>query len=270
MSLPMLKSVGSLQQYKNYACQFPVLSVEEERELFRKYHLGDDSVVSTIILHNLRYVLQVVYNDFNVLDTSESMQADLIQEGNIGLIESIPRYNPDFNVRFVTYAGYQIKHRIVDFIKNNRMLVKTLTTKALSKLHNNYDKIERSKLVESLNVTEEDVKTFEQARTVSFHSINELVDGEENEVANTLSSGVSILDELLQEEYHGYVKKVHDALSQLDDRRREIFVARCLTDNPTGLKELACHYRISVERVRQLEIQATKKISMILGIPDRQ
>jgi RNA polymerase sigma factor (sigma-70 family) len=119
-------------------------------------------------------VLYAVHHDFNSTDSSDPLYLDLIQEGNIGLMESVPKYDLSFNVRFGTFAYYRIRQRIIAYLKNNRSVLKLGATKALSKLHNHYDKIERSKLMDTLNVSEADIKTFETLRSLTFHSISKI------------------------------------------------------------------------------------------------
>lgn len=260
MSNLIVQNVNSLQGYLNYIQQYPILSVEEERDLFTRYNNGDLSVVPTIATHNLRFVAHVVLSDYA---TYSIPPEDLIQEGNIGLLESIAKFKLENNVRFVTYAKYAICYRINEYIRMHSTTIRTYTSKNVIKIKNNYNKIPRDQLVEALRVSEQDISDYENISKISYVSIDQY---DEDNPAIVLSDNTDILGWLVSEEEYAYLDKIKEVVDLLDDREKDIFVSRNLQLEPTTMSDLSKKYNISIARVGQLENHAKFKIGSALGI----
>ena len=242
----MLVPQGSLEGYIRAASEYPMLSAEEEKELAeRLYYKEDLDAAKQLILSHLRFVIHVArgYSGYGL------PQADLIQEGNIGLMKAVKRFNPEVGVRLVSFAVHWIKAEIHEYVLRNWRIVKVATTKAQRKLFFNlrktkqrlgwFNENEVDLVAKELGVSKEDVIEMESRMTGADVGFDELEDENfETQAVDQLSA----------------------AMENLDARSQEIIKARWLDDNKATLHDLAAKYNISAERVRQLETNALKKL----------
>jgi len=277
--LPVLSS-GSLQSYLDSVQRIPVLTKAEEVELFRQLRDDDDlDAARTIILSHLRYVAYIARSYMGYGLPLE----DLIQQGNIGLMKSVKRFNLDHEVRLVTFAVHWIKAEIHEYILKNWKIVKVATTKAQRKLFFNLrkakDKLgwfsheEVNRVAEDLNVKPEDVMEME-SRLGQFDTAYDMTvaDDDDNFFASPslyLVSGekddpawVVADEEVTDIQANGLAT----ALASLDERARDIVQSRWLGDHKTGLKELSEKYGVSMERIRQIESKSFEKMQPYLEI----
>jgi RNA polymerase sigma-32 factor len=262
---------GSLDAYIASVGQIPLLSVEEEQQLARQLHTeGDLNAAQQLVLSNLRFVVHIArgYLGYGL------PLADLIQEGNIGLMKAVKRFDPGVGVRLISFAVHWIKSEIHEYVLKNWRIVKIATTKAQRKLFFNLrsskqrlgwmSKAEVERIAAELNVKPEDVLQMESRLSgadVSFSATP--ADGEESYVpedylADQNDSFANIDQAEWQEERED---KMRTALMSLNDRERDIVNRRWLADGEkAGLQELADEYRVSAERIRQIESAAMKKL----------
>jgi RNA polymerase sigma-32 factor len=266
-------SAGSLDAYINAAYQLPILSAEEEQSLaIRLRDHQDLEAARTLITHHLRFVVRVArgYNGYGLA------LADLIQEGNIGLMKAVKRFDPTMNVRLVSFAVHWIRAEMHEFILRNWRIVKVATTKAQRKLFFNLRSKKKrlgwlnSKEVESvameLGVKPSDVLEMESrlsGQDLGFDAPS----GSDDE--DNISSPSAYLAHNSQDPADNFEKddwsdhqtdQLLTAMNELDDRSREIIKARWLTEKKQTLQSLAKQYGVSAERVRQLESNAMKKL----------
>lgn len=265
---------GTLESYIKTANTYPMLTITEEKKLAeRLYYHGDLDAAKTLIVSHLRFVIHVARN-YSGYGLS---QADLIQEGNIGLMKSVRRFNPELDVRLVSFAVHWIKSEIHEYVLKNWRIVKIATTKAQRKLFFNLRKTKKRLgwfnlgeveiVAKTLNVTSKDVLEMESrmaAQDMTFEpSFNE--DNKNIFTINMLylqdKSIISDEEEWIEQASH----KLDIALNTLDQRSQHIIRARWLnTDNKSTLQELANKYGVSAERVRQLEKNAMKKMKLMI------
>ncbi|PJG84248.1 RNA polymerase sigma factor RpoH [Conservatibacter flavescens] len=269
----MLVPQGSLEGYIRAANEYPMLSAEEEKSLAeRLYYHEDVEAAKQLILSHLRFVIHVArgYSGYGL------PQADLIQEGNIGLMKAVKRFNPEVGVRLVSFAVHWIKAEIHEYVLRNWRIVKVATTKAQRKLFFNlrktkqrlgwFNENEVNLVAEELGVTAKDVIEMESRMTgsdLAFDLPNE--EGEEDVYSPSLyleDKSSNFASELENENYENQAtEQVAAALASLDARSQDIIKARWLDDNNKAtLHDLAAKYNISAERVRQLENNALKKL----------
>ena len=257
----MLVPQGSLEGYIRAASEYPMLSAEEEKELAeRLYYKEDLDAAKQLILSHLRFVIHVArgYSGYGL------PQADLIQEGNIGLMKAVKRFNPEVGVRLVSFAVHWIKAEIHEYVLRNWRIVKVATTKAQRKLFFNlrktkqrlgwFNENEVDLVAKELGVSKEDVIEMESRMTgadVGFDLPND--DSEEE----TFAPSMYLEDKSFETQA---VDQLSAAMENLDARSQEIIKARWLDDNKATLHDLAAKYNISAERVRQLETNALKKL----------
>ncbi len=266
--------VGSLGAYIHWANQIPMLTPEEEHDLAtRLIQHKDLNAARKLVLSHLRLVVRIArsYEGYGL------QQADLIQEGNIGLMKAVKRFDPKIGVRLVSFAVHWIRAEIHEFVLKNWRIVKIATTKAQRKLFFNLRKLTKShnwlnnKEIETvateLKVSHRDVRQME-ARLNNF---DESFDGYDTESASETnwvapadyledyrySPALMLEKQNWQDQRHD---TLHQALEQLDERSREILKQRWLNDEKATLHELATKYSISAERIRQLEKNAMTKI----------
>ena len=271
--LPALSS-GSLQSYLDSVQQIPVLTRDEEIQLFRQFQDHDDlDAVRTIILSHLRYVAYVArsYTGYGL------PLEDLIQQGNVGLMKSVKRFNLDQEVRLVTFAVHWIKAEIHEYILKNWKIVKVATTKAQRKLFFNLRKAkerlgwfsadEINQVAEDLNVKPEEVMEMESRLGQVDTSFDlSTTDDEDNYTASPAlylagndsddPAWVVADEEITDIQSSGLAT----ALASLDDRARDIVQSRWLGDEKAGLKELSEKYGVSMERIRQIEARSFEKM----------
>ncbi len=276
-SLSLAVPAGSLHQYIQAAHGVPMLSVEEERALAVRLREQDDlDAAMKLVLAHLRFVIHVArgYSGYGL------SQEDLIQEGNIGLMKAVKRFDPGMGVRLVSFAVHWIRAEMHEFILRNWRIVKVATTKAQRKLFFNlrraakrrgwfsHDEIQH--IARDLGVRAEDVREME-ARLNGHDYAFDAHDDDEDERAFAPAAYLSDLrydpaSTLEQSDAdENDVTCLQQSLAKLDARSRDIMQRRWLSDGKATLQELADHYRISVERVRQLESAALKKLKSALA-----
>ena len=268
---------GSLGSYIYRVNQIPMLSAEEECSFAVKFREhGDLNAARQLVLSHLRFVVHVAQGYFGY----GLAQADLIQEGTVGLMKAVKRFDPGRGVRLVTFSVHWIRAEIHEFILRNWRIVKIATTKAQRKLFFNLRKAtkrlhwlsnnEAAVVAKDLKVTTEDVRNMESRLSSPDVSFDASSDENEDDV----SAPVNYLadkdfDPALALETQNLNEHDHDALQKalltLDERSRDILTQRWLAEeNKATLHELAEKYRVSAERVRQLEQAALAKLKLTL------
>jgi RNA polymerase sigma-32 factor len=279
LTIQQLTPGQNLESYIKTVKALPVLSAEEEKSLAEKlYYHKDLEAARQLILASLRFVVPIArsYQGYGL------PMSDLIQEGNIGLMKAVKRFNPEENVRLMTFAVHWIKAEINEFVIKNWRIVKTATTKAQRKLFfklrgtknalNWFTDKEADEVAEQLGVTRADVLEMDSRLYGKDMQVDMSQDDEESEgyFAPVLVSQMATPEEsLLQESEETYQQRaMQQALAVLDERSRDIIQTRWLDDSKLGLKELAERYQVSMERIRQIEVQAMKKMKQaIASIP---
>ena len=267
----------SLESYLSAARNIPILSAEEERELaVQLQDHGDLEAAQKLVLSHLRFVAHVArsYSGYGLA------LADLVQEGNIGLMKAVKRFDPTVGVRLISFAVYWIRAEIHEFILRNWRIVKVATTKAQRKLFFNlrskkkklgwFNDDEVGSVADDLGVKRSDV--LEMEKRLSGLDIG--FDGPDDNDENIAPAPANYLEDTSLEparliEQSNYTEnqetRLHSALKNLDDRSRDILQQRWLTDNKSTLHELAAQYNVSAERIRQLESNAIKKLRNVIG-----
>ena len=270
--LALMGPMGSLEAYIGIVNQSPVLSREEERELaYRFQNENDLDAARKLIVSQLRFVVHIArtYSGYGL------PLADLIQEGNIGLMKAVKKFDPDRGTRLVTYAVHWIRSEIHEFVFNNWKIVKVATTKAqrklFFKLRNAKKSIgwltndEKKLIAKDLGVKPTDVATMEQ-RFASVDMPYDLghTDSDEDYIspAGFLPSPDSDPSSIVENDnwLQGKKEQLSSALEGLDNRSKEILMSRWLTDEKVTLKELAKQYQVSIERIRQIEEEAIQEL----------
>jgi len=269
MSLVPQGSIGAYVQSVN---SFTKLSAEEEQELAeRLFYQGDLEAAKKLVMSHLRFVVYIAksYAGYGLA------QADLIQEGNVGLMKAVKRFDPTVGVRLVSFAVHWIKAEIHEYVIRNWRVVKIATTKAQRKLFFNlrkskkrlgwFKKEEIEAVAEDLNVSTKDVLEMESRLNAQDHSFDLSVnDDDDNNFApmNFLEDkSASVETQIEEENTELHTKnKLYSALSTLDERSQDILSSRWLSEPKATLHDLADRYSISAERVRQLEANALKKL----------
>nr|WP_222565913.1 RNA polymerase sigma factor RpoH [Lysobacter antarcticus] len=278
-SLPVPSALGSLDAYIGAVYRIPVLSVEDEQALARRYLAEEDLNAARELVHShLRFVVHVArgYNGYGL------PLGDLIQEGNIGLMKAVKRFDPDQGVRLVSFAVHWIRAEMHEFILKNWRIVKVATTKAQRKLFFN---LRRSKkrlgwmnaeevrvVANDLNVSEREVLEMESrlsGRDIGFDA----PEGDDDDRAppspvaylRAHDEDPSQIYERESVEDH-QVGLLHEGLAKLDERSRDIVARRWLgNENKVTLQELANEYGVSAERIRQIEANALKKMRVLFA-----
>lgn len=263
----------NLDAYVQSVQSVPVLSAEEEKALAeRLYFDGDVEAARQLVMAHLRFVVHIAksYNGYGL------PQGDLIQEGNVGLMKAVKRFDPTVGVRLVSFAVHWIKAEIHEYVLRNWRIVKVATTKAQRKLFFNLrgqkkrlgrlTLEEAQRVADDLGVTAEQVKEMEGrlgAYDASFDGPTN--DDDDNTVVSPaayLHSDNSDPADLIaeQDQQQRETRQLGSALMALDDRSRDILERRWLADQKSTLQELADEYGVSAERIRQLENNAIKKL----------
>ena len=275
--IPVLHS-GSLEAYIQSVGLIPVLSAEEERRLALRYRDENDlDAARQLVLSNLRFVAHIArgYSGYGL------PQSDLIQEGNIGLMKAVKRFDPDMNVRLVSYAVHWIRAEIHEFILRNWRIVKVATTKAQRKLFFNLRSAKKrlgwlgrdevDEVARDLGVRPEDVLEMESRISGYDASFDPTVD-RDDDGERALAPAAWLQDtqpdpgmQLEQNDWDAHEEdRLHQALSDLDERSHNILQQRWLSDDKKTLQDLADKYQVSAERIRQLEKNAFRKIRTTL------
>jgi RNA polymerase sigma-32 factor len=261
---------GSIDAYAQQINEIPVLSAEDEKELARRYSNHDDiDAVRQLILSNLRFVVHVArgYSGYGL------PQADLIQEGNVGLMKAVKRFDPEVGVRLVTFAVHWIKAEIHEYVLRNWRIVKVATTKAQRKLFFNLRKNKKrlgwftndevNAVAEGLGVPPAEVLRMESRLNAKDMTFDAPV-GEDDTYSPSMFLEADTLDPAEQAESDNWQdiqsRKLQLALATLDERSQDILQQRWLTEDKATLHQLAAQYSISAERIRQLENNAIKKL----------
>ena len=274
MDLALALPTHSIEAYQAAAARIPVLSAEEERELAIRLHRDNDlEAARRLVLSNLRFVAYIArsYRGYGL------PEADLIQEGSIGLMKAVKRFDPELNVRLVSFAVHWIKAEIHEYVLRNWRIVKVATTKAQRKLFFNLRKArarlgwmsqdEISTIANDLGVTEENVREMEARLNAHDASFDPFTSGDSDDEAAT--APVAYLadqrpdpaKELEDTQWQALnEKRLRDALALLDERSMDILSSRWLAERKATLHELADKYGVSAERIRQLENNAIKKL----------
>ncbi|MBI2992937.1 MAG: RNA polymerase sigma factor RpoH [Gammaproteobacteria bacterium] len=273
LTLAMNLPVGSIDRYIQAVHRLPLLSAEQERELALRYRQhGDLDAARQLVLSHLRFVVRVArgYSGYGLA------QGDLIQEGNIGLMKAVKRFDPDIGVRLVSFAVHWIRAEIHEFVLRNWRIVKVATTKAQRKLFFNLrsakkrlgwmNHAEVETMAKDLGVSARDVLDMEQRLTATDTSFDPPVDADADEEsfapAAYLEHSGAGPEELIQNDQDEGVKqgKLHSALELLDERSRTIIHRRWLVEKKSTLQDLADEFGVSAERIRQLEQNAFNKM----------
>ena len=264
--------LGSLGAYINIVNEVPVLSKEEEQALALLYQQDNDlDAARQLILSQLRFVVYIArsYSGYGL------PLADLIQEGNVGLMKAVKRFDPEHGVRLVTYAVHWIRAEIHEFIFSNWKLVKIATTKAQRKLFFNLRKAKKNlgwltkqeteSIAQDLGVKPKEVTLMEQrfaSKDLAFDLGNNA--SEENYVAPAcyLPSTNSDPAEMVEESnwLTENTERLSAAINKLDERSKNILKSRWLNEKKITLKDLSNQYNISIERVRQIEESAISQL----------
>ncbi|MEM7015911.1 MAG: RNA polymerase sigma factor RpoH [Pseudomonadota bacterium] len=267
----------SLDQYVQSLKSVPMLDAEEERQLARCLREEEDtSAARRLVLSHLRFVVHIAhsYQGYGL------PQADLVQEGNIGLMKAVKRFDPDVGVRLVSFAVHWIRAEIHEYILRNWRIVKVATTKSQRKLFFNL----RSKKKRLGSLTQAEAESVAEDLGVSVKDVLEMerrlgaVDapfdgaGGDSDEDNTFTPAAyledrrfdpAIMVENMEWESHECAQ-LEVALAQLDARSQDIIRQRWLSEKKSTLQVLADHYGVSAERIRQLENNAMKKLRACL------
>ncbi len=277
LSLPALGSIDSYDRYMQSIRAIPSLTAEEEMELGMRLKKSNDlEAAKTLILSHLKLVAKVAkgYAGYGL------PQSDLVQEGNIGLMKAVKRFDPERGVRLVSFAIYWIKAEIQEYIVKNWRLVKTATTKAQRKLFFNLRSMKKTlqplksdeinSIAKELNVKPEDVREMEYRFNGNEISLDYGSEESEDDVFRPIAylkdetPEPSEQMEIDQSEGNS-LSSLSKALSSLDERSRLILEERWLKDKDAStLHELADKLGVSAERIRQIEQAAMKKIKLLM------
>tara|TARA_R110001583_G_scaffold85401_4_gene223805 strand:+ start:15643 stop:16527 length:885 start_codon:yes stop_codon:yes gene_type:complete len=269
---------ANLEAYISTVNAIPILSVEEERELANRLHYQEDlEAARRLVMAHLRFVVHIArsYSGYGL------NQSDLIQEGNVGLMKAVKRFNPEVGVRLVSFAVHWIKAEIHEFILRNWRIVKVATTKSQRKLFFNL----RSQKKRLGWLSQDEAKSIAADLGVETRTVFEM-EGRLNAYDAAFDAGVDDDDESAYQAPAYYLEdksadpaltvetenfeqdaseRLASALSDLDDRSRAILQQRWLSDDKATLHELAAMYNVSAERIRQLEKNAMKKLKNAMG-----
>ncbi|MGO4551084.1 RNA polymerase sigma factor RpoH [Lysobacter sp. 2RAF19] len=274
-NLPIPSALGSLDAYIGAVHQIPVLSVEEEQALAHRFRDGEDlDAARQLVLSHLRFVVHVArgYNGYGL------QIGDLIQEGNIGLMKAVKRFDPAVGVRLVSFAVHWIRAEMHEYILKNWRIVKVATTKAQRKLFFNLRKSktrlgwmnaeEVRAVAADLKVSEREVMEMESrlsGRDIGFDAPSD--SGDEDHMPPAPVSYLMANDEDPSMAYEradsedNQLELLREGMSRLDARSRDIVKRRWLDpDSKVTLQELADEYGVSAERIRQVEANALKKM----------
>jgi RNA polymerase sigma-32 factor len=260
-----------LKTYLNEIERYPVLTREQELELANRYKDGDDdTAVNDLITSNLRFVIKVAlgYRNYGI------KVMDLVQEGNIGLIKAVEKFDPDKGYRLISYAVWWIKAYIQNHIIRSWSMVKMGTTQAQRKLFYRVGDLPEatdfdihldnvSKLADRINVTDDEVIDMAARLKARDFSLDELLgDSSRDSFADTLRDERADQERDLAEkqELQNLKRWVDEAVDKLNPREKYIVEKRILSDEPETLKELGKHFGVTRERARQIERAALQKL----------
>ncbi len=273
VALPINLSVGTFDSYLNTVGQMPKLTPEHEKELAVLYREhGDLDAARELVLSNLRFVAHIArgYSGYGL------PLADIMQEGNVGLMKAVKRFDPDVGVRLVSFAVHWIRAEIHEYVIKNWRIVKVATTKAQRKLFFNLRKSKKG-----LGwLSKDDAEAIAENLDVDLkivYEMEERLDGRDmafdmpanDSSEDSVSAPVSYLEQqeadpallLENSDWKGHKEGLlSDALADLDERSQDILKSRWLSEKKATLHDLAARYSVSAERIRQLEKNAMKKL----------
>lgn len=275
-TIEMLSPIGSIESYVQAVRQIPMLTAEEEQQLARRFLQNQDlAAARQLVMAHLRFVVQIAqgYQGYGL------QHADLIQEGNIGLMKAVKRFDPDVGVRLVTFAVHWIRAEIHEFILRNWRIVKVATTKAQRKLFFNLrsakkrlgwmNQAEVEQVANDLGVQPKDVLEMEQRLNAHDAAFDGFTDEDDDGGISALSAPVNYLEDnrydparLIEgsDSAEQGQQQLIAAFEHLDERSRDILEKRWLIEPKATLHDLAAKYQVSAERIRQLEQNAMKKL----------
>ncbi|WP_372872886.1 RNA polymerase sigma factor RpoH [Shewanella sp.] len=278
MALMVPQGASSLEAYIHSVSSMPMLEAEQEYQLAKRLQeTGDLQAAKQLIMSHLRFVVHVAksYSGYGL------PQADLIQEGNIGLMKAVKRFDPDVGVRLVSFAVHWIKAEIHEYVLKNWRIVKVATTKAQRKLFFNLRKAKQrlgwfsddevAMVAENLGVSKEDVTEMESrmaAQDQAFDLVNDHDDDESFAPVHYLEDHSSDLANNIENDNweSAAQNRLLSAIKTLDERSQHILRARWLDDDKVTLQELAEQYQVSAERIRQLEKNAMNKLKACMEV----
>ena len=278
-NLPIPSAIGSLDAYIGAVHQIPVLTVDEEQRLARRYRDNEDLDAARELVHShLRFVVHVArgYNGYGL------QLGDLIQEGNIGLMKAVKRFDPDMGVRLVSFAVHWIRAEMHEFILKNWRIVKVATTKAQRKLFFNLRKsktrlgwmndAEVTAVAADLKVSKREVLEMESRLSGRDIGFDAPADEDDDHAPPAPGAYLMTQDEDPSQAYEradsegNKLDLLREGMAGLDKRSRDIVVRRWLDDeNKVTLQELADEYGVSAERIRQIEANALKKMKALFA-----
>ena len=272
---------GDLQAYINSVHSIGILTSEEEKKLAEDlYYRNDLDAARKLVLAHLRFVIYIAktYSGYGL------PEADLIQEGNVGLMKAIRKFNPDTGVRLVSYAVHWVKAEIHEYVLKNWKIVKIATTKAQRKLFFNLrskkkglgwlTEEEVEAMAKDLGVKPSEVREMEKRLSGTDMPFDPLSDSGDDEASYSPSQYLEDIDanpaDIFEKDSLNEANTSHlyEAINELDDRSRDIIQDRWLADEKLTLHELAEKYNISAERVRQIEKNAMKKVKQSFSSED--
>jgi len=278
MSLPVFSATGSLETYIQAVNRFPLLTQGQETEYARRLRdTGDLDAARHLVLSHLRLVVSIARNYVGY----GLPQADLIQEGNIGLMKAVKRFDPERGVRLVSFAMHWIRAEIHEFVLRNWRLVKIATTKAQRKLFFNLRSMKQDlgtlgaeevkRIARELGVKPEEVVEMETRLGGQDLALEPAGDDEREQFApiSYLAADHATPDVVLEVEQTARLRSegLEKALTSLDPRSRRIIEARWLTENAAAtLHDLATEFGVSAERIRQIEAKALEKMKTLIAI----
>ncbi|MDC1208925.1 RNA polymerase sigma factor RpoH [Litorivicinus sp.] len=278
-SLPVeaLLPGGKIEAYIQAVSQIPILTSEQEKEIAnRLFYESDLDAARTLVMSHLRFVVHIArsYSGYGL------PQADLIQEGNVGLMKAVKRFNPEMGVRLVSFAVHWIKAEMHEYILRNWRIVKVATTKAQRKMFFNlrsakkklawFTAAEVKSVANDLGVSEAIVRQMEGRLAAQDMAFDGLTD-EDDDLSIAPAQYLEALDanpaQIIEKQdwAKNSVDRLYASLNHLDDRSKDILASRWLSDQKATLHELASKYSVSAERIRQLEKNAMKKVKMSLA-----
>jgi len=281
LALTVPQSASSHEAYLQTVANIPMLSAEEEKSLAVKLQQeGDLSAAKQLIVSHLRFVAHIAksYSGYGLA------QSDLMQEGNIGLMKAVKRFDPSVGVRLVSFAVHWIKAEIHEFVLKNWRIVKVATTKAQRKLFFNlrknkkrlgwFNQDEVNTVADALGVSEKEVREMESRMSSQDMAFDMGADDTDEQSDTTAYSPVQYLtdnssdlaDGVEQEQYQKQSQnRLFAAINTLDERAKDIVSSRWLMDQKATLQDLAQKYDVSAERIRQLEKTAMKKLQATMS-----
>jgi RNA polymerase sigma-32 factor len=266
---------GMSSQYATEVGRYPVLTRAEEQDLARLYRkTGNVRAAETLITSNLRFVVKVAYE----YQSYGLRMADVIQEGNLGLIQAVAKFDPSKDIRLISYAVWWIRAYVQNYILKNWSLVRIGTTQAQRKLFfslgrtrrqlekygaRDGERVDPARIARMLKVRVEDVTQMEQRMAGNDLSLDAPIDesGGGSHV-DSLADGAMLPEDIVaaERERNTVMVAVKNAMQKLDPRERFIVENRLLTENPITFSELGQHFGVSRERARQLELRAIAKL----------